>query len=84
MLYRDEVIAKPMKLKPGQVMGPFRLDGDKKVVTFHEDEDTQVYTSEKVFLPHKPDDMPDGEKLILENIDKQAFVPPEDPLKLNE
>eukprot|EP01080_Neovahlkampfia_damariscottae_P008009 gene8009-12474_t len=46
VLNRDEYLANPIRLMPGETVGPFH-GNTQTTLLYHEDEDTQVYTYEK-------------------------------------
>lgn len=83
VLFRDEIISAPMRLKPGQTNGPFRLGGNKEVTYYHESEDKQVYTYEKSVFPHAPEGFVDPLIQLKQRVQEQSYIPPKENLSLN-
>lgn len=60
ILYRQLVIENPLRIRPGETVGPFYGHGfeKKKAVGYHEKNNKQVYSYNKDRYPYKPADRP--------------------------
>jgi hypothetical protein len=74
VIYRQDIIKNPMRLYPGQTIGPFHGHGmeKKSIFVFDERQNKQVYAHKKSLYPFRPDNIANTDEEEIEKMEREV------------